>query len=322
MQPSITGPGPPGVAPSLAVTEIEGVSVRQTAILAGAKVLPGSTPGLVAHVLRTCSGSHSAQVVPTGKEDGIPSPVSLGFEGDLPVIPKLALPRLSKPASLIRPVPVDQDKPKVARRAPPQVPVRIALNPAGLAKLLGMEQLPEVEGGALETEESGTADGTVPIMTLCQVCNSAPAVVYCAADAACLCQPCDVEIHSANALSSRHERVSLLGGRDAELCEAQAETGSVSAEQTLSSSSNSSRAKRARKQGATSPLEDLVTSPSAAEPQEVPGRCGTVLLTLSCIGFGCAGSAALGGNVLLEAGEIAPNDEMLPVVERATGKSD
>lgn len=275
MQSPVTGPGPPGVAARLAANVSE--AVGQTAILAGAKVLPGNTPALVTYVVRTCSGSHSAQVVPTGKEDGILSPVSLGFEGDLPIIPKLALPRLAKPASIVRPASADQEKSKVARRAP-QVPVRIAPHPAGLAKLLGMEKLPEAEEGALETEESGTADGTVPIMKLCQVCNSSPAVVYCAADAACLCQPCDVEIHSANALSSRHERVSLLGVKDAVLCEAQAETGSVEHTVTLSSSSKSSRAKRARTQGATSAsviVEDLVTSPSAADAQEVPSRWGT-----------------------------------------------
>ncbi|GAQ84910.1 hypothetical protein KFL_002120040 [Klebsormidium nitens] len=272
MQSPVTGPGPPVVVAQLPVTESE--AVQQTAILAGAKVLSGSLPGLVSQVARTSSGSHSAQVVPTGKEDGILSPVSLSFEGDLPIIPKLALPRLAKPASLMRTASADQEKHKAARRAPH---VRIAPHPAGLAKLLGMDKLPEVEEGARETEESGTADGTVPIMKLCQVCNASPAVVYCAADAACLCQPCDVEIHSANALSSRHERVSLLGVKDAVLCEAQAETGCVSAEHTvtLSSSSKSSRAKRARTQGATSSGgsgEDLGMSPSSLDAQEVPSR--------------------------------------------------
>ncbi|KAL5230975.1 hypothetical protein ABZP36_029751 [Zizania latifolia] len=40
----------------------------------------------------------------------------------------------------------------------------------------------------------------------CAVCGGA-ATVYCAADAAALCVPCDAAVHAANPLASRHERV-------------------------------------------------------------------------------------------------------------------
>lgn len=42
---------------------------------------------------------------------------------------------------------------------------------------------------------------------MCEVCEVAPAVVTCKADAASLCVACDTDIHSANPLAQRHERV-------------------------------------------------------------------------------------------------------------------
>ncbi|WVZ94280.1 hypothetical protein U9M48_040186 [Paspalum notatum var. saurae] len=42
----------------------------------------------------------------------------------------------------------------------------------------------------------------------CAVCGGA-ASLYCAADAAALCSPCDAAVHAANLLASRHERVPL-----------------------------------------------------------------------------------------------------------------
>ena len=42
---------------------------------------------------------------------------------------------------------------------------------------------------------------------VCEVCEQAPAHVTCKADAAALCVTCDRDIHSANPLVSRHERV-------------------------------------------------------------------------------------------------------------------
>lgn len=42
---------------------------------------------------------------------------------------------------------------------------------------------------------------------LCEVCEQAPASVTCKADAAALCEACDSDIHSANPLANRHERV-------------------------------------------------------------------------------------------------------------------
>jgi hypothetical protein len=42
---------------------------------------------------------------------------------------------------------------------------------------------------------------------LCEVCEHAPACVTCRADAAALCASCDADIHSANPLARRHERL-------------------------------------------------------------------------------------------------------------------
>ena len=42
---------------------------------------------------------------------------------------------------------------------------------------------------------------------MCEVCELAPAAVTCKADAAVLCAACDADIHDANPLARRHERV-------------------------------------------------------------------------------------------------------------------
>ena len=42
---------------------------------------------------------------------------------------------------------------------------------------------------------------------VCEVCELAPAAVTCKADAAALCAACDDDIHHANPLARRHERV-------------------------------------------------------------------------------------------------------------------
>ncbi|RAL50845.1 hypothetical protein DM860_015992 [Cuscuta australis] len=44
---------------------------------------------------------------------------------------------------------------------------------------------------------------------VCEVCERAPATVTCKADAAALCVACDRDIHSANPLARRHDRVPL-----------------------------------------------------------------------------------------------------------------
>ncbi|KAJ6833806.1 zinc finger protein CONSTANS-LIKE 9-like [Iris pallida] len=47
---------------------------------------------------------------------------------------------------------------------------------------------------------------------LCNFCWTHRALVYCDSDAACLCLPCDLQVHSANPLSRRHLRAALCGG--------------------------------------------------------------------------------------------------------------
>ncbi|CAN0878033.1 Zinc finger protein CONSTANS-LIKE 5 [Linum grandiflorum] len=44
---------------------------------------------------------------------------------------------------------------------------------------------------------------------MCEVCEQAPAAVTCKADAAALCVSCDLDIHSANPVAHRHERVPI-----------------------------------------------------------------------------------------------------------------
>ncbi|MFS7988667.1 putative transcription factor interactor and regulator Znf-B family [Helianthus anomalus] len=43
----------------------------------------------------------------------------------------------------------------------------------------------------------------------CDVCEKAPATLICCADEAALCARCDVEVHAANKLASKHQRLML-----------------------------------------------------------------------------------------------------------------
>ncbi|KAM7489785.1 hypothetical protein LguiB_027269 [Lonicera macranthoides] len=43
----------------------------------------------------------------------------------------------------------------------------------------------------------------------CDVCEKAPATVICCADEAALCSKCDTEVHAANKLASKHQRLVL-----------------------------------------------------------------------------------------------------------------
>ncbi|CAK9142083.1 unnamed protein product [Ilex paraguariensis] len=45
--------------------------------------------------------------------------------------------------------------------------------------------------------------------TLCDVCENAAAILFCAADEAALCRSCDEKVHKCNKLASRHVRVGL-----------------------------------------------------------------------------------------------------------------
>lgn len=43
----------------------------------------------------------------------------------------------------------------------------------------------------------------------CDVCEKAPATLICCADEAALCATCDTEVHAANKLASKHQRLLL-----------------------------------------------------------------------------------------------------------------
>ncbi|KAF8697679.1 hypothetical protein HU200_035754 [Digitaria exilis] len=49
----------------------------------------------------------------------------------------------------------------------------------------------------------------------CNACGAAEARVLCCADEAALCAACDEEVHAANKLAGKHQRVPLLSDADA-----------------------------------------------------------------------------------------------------------
>ncbi|XP_076908885.1 B-box zinc finger protein 19-like [Bidens hawaiensis] len=55
--------------------------------------------------------------------------------------------------------------------------------------------------------------------TLCDVCESAAAILFCAADEAALCRACDEKVHMCNKLASRHVRVGLADPSDVPRCD-------------------------------------------------------------------------------------------------------
>ncbi|KAK6922632.1 B-box-type zinc finger [Dillenia turbinata] len=55
--------------------------------------------------------------------------------------------------------------------------------------------------------------------TICDVCESAAAVLFCAADEAALCRACDEKVHTCNKLASRHIRVGLADPSDVPRCD-------------------------------------------------------------------------------------------------------
>lgn len=55
--------------------------------------------------------------------------------------------------------------------------------------------------------------------TLCDVCESAAAVLFCAADEAALCHSCDEKVHMCNKLANRHVRVGLAEPSDVPHCD-------------------------------------------------------------------------------------------------------
>ncbi|KAG9442920.1 hypothetical protein H6P81_018774 [Aristolochia fimbriata] len=55
--------------------------------------------------------------------------------------------------------------------------------------------------------------------TLCDACESAAAILFCAADEAALCRACDEKVHMCNKLASRHIRVGLADPSDVPRCD-------------------------------------------------------------------------------------------------------
>ncbi|CAN6555270.1 unnamed protein product [Malus baccata var. baccata] len=55
--------------------------------------------------------------------------------------------------------------------------------------------------------------------TLCDVCESAAAILFCAADEAALCRSCDEKVHLCNKLANRHVRVGIATPSDVPCCD-------------------------------------------------------------------------------------------------------
>ncbi|XP_057527550.1 B-box zinc finger protein 19-like isoform X2 [Amaranthus tricolor] len=55
--------------------------------------------------------------------------------------------------------------------------------------------------------------------TLCDVCEGAAAIFFCAADEAALCRACDERVHMCNKLASRHIRVGLAAPNAVPKCD-------------------------------------------------------------------------------------------------------
>lgn len=55
--------------------------------------------------------------------------------------------------------------------------------------------------------------------TICDVCENAAAIFFCAADEAALCRACDEKVHMCNKLASRHVRVGLADPSEVPRCD-------------------------------------------------------------------------------------------------------
>ncbi|XP_027358920.1 zinc finger protein CONSTANS-LIKE 1-like [Abrus precatorius] len=60
------------------------------------------------------------------------------------------------------------------------------------------------------SRELGANNAPSRAVITCEACESAPAAFLCKADSASLCCSCDAEIHSANPLAHRHNRVPIV----------------------------------------------------------------------------------------------------------------
>ncbi|KAF0887886.1 hypothetical protein E2562_004089 [Oryza meyeriana var. granulata] len=142
-------------------------------------------------------------------------------------------------------------------------------------------QEPEVVKEEEEESKAGEA-GTAAVT--CDYCGgAAAAVVYCRADAARLCLPCDRHVHGANAVCSRHAR--------APLCAACAASGAVfrraAADDFLCSNCDFAR-HRGGGGGTAAPLHDLCTV------QPYTG-CPSALDLAALLGVACSGKPAAAG---------------------------
>lgn len=117
----------------------------------------------------------------------------------------------------------------------------------------------------------------------CAVCGG-PAAVYCAADAAALCLPCDAAVHVANPLACRHERVPLA----AAVAAAAANSGvyDLFAADDDGGSAASSWPTPAKGQGSPNNSSSSSTNDSGAERSLFDLLSGVDLMTCGGVGAG------------------------------------
>lgn len=145
------------------------------------------------------------------------------------------------------------------------------------------QELPEVE--VVEEEEE---EGSKKAAAGCDYCGDAAAVVYCRADAARLCLPCDRHVHGANGVCSRHAR--------APLCAACAAAGPSSAGRgrLLCSNCDFSRHRHGGERDPAAPLHDRSTvHPYTGCPSALDLAA---LLGISYSDKAAAATAAAGGD--------------------------
>lgn len=70
------------------------------------------------------------------------------------------------------------------------------------------------EDDKLASSEEGKREREMKIQ--CDICRQAEAELLCCADEAVLCKRCDEEVHAANKLSQKHQRLFLL--KDSSSC--------------------------------------------------------------------------------------------------------
>ncbi|KAK9067668.1 hypothetical protein SSX86_011779 [Deinandra increscens subsp. villosa] len=132
---------------------------------------------------------------------------------------------------------------------------------------------------------------------LCDFCNQSPAILYCRADTAKLCLSCDREVHSTNALFTKHTRSLLCDACDSSpasiFCSTDAAVHCQNCDWEAHSKSSSDPATATAKHDRR-PLEGFTGSPSVTDLLSILGFDDLSKKGLFLIGEGGSGSFGSG----------------------------